>query len=143
LIAAVGVRFLSFDRLSRAHTLHVKVARDFIHANANRRIEITELCRAIGISRRQLEYSFRASLGVGPRDYMSKVQLNEIRRALKTARGTDASVTTIALDHGVRHLSRFSQSYHRLFDEFPSETLGKRIERAGPTLNCAAENKMS
>lgn len=128
LIAAALDATQSFEDLSAAHMRHVRRARDCIHANTHRRIAISELCQAAGVSRRQLEYSFRASLGVSPRDYIAVVRLNEIRRALKQGRGTGASVTAIALDHGVTHLSRFAQDYRRLFDELPSETIGKRAE---------------
>ncbi|TIX23894.1 MAG: AraC family transcriptional regulator, partial [Mesorhizobium sp.] len=67
--------------------------------------------KEIGISRRQLEYAFRAAFALSPLEFIRAVRLNEARRLL-TARGADGlSVTRIAMEVGITHLGRFAASY--------------------------------
>ena len=109
---------------------HALRARDWIHAHIGDAIRVTDLCRAVGASRRQLEYSFRSTFDVGPRKYINALRLNEIRQALLNRQNADLSITDIALLHGVTHLGRFSVSYRELFGEPPSQT--RKLVRGGP-----------
>jgi len=49
--------------------------------------------------------------------------LHQIRRALKTADPSRATVSEIATQFGVWHFGRLAQDYHFLFGELPSQTL--------------------
>lgn len=82
-------------------------------------VRIPDVCLALGVSRRELEYAFRATLDQSPREFLQSMRLNEIRRALRQA---ERSVTEVALEHGVTHLSRFAACYRQLFGEAPSTT---------------------
>lgn len=88
-------------------------------------IQIPDLCLALGVSRRELEYAFRSVFDLSPRDYVQALRLNAIRRSLLRRRHDAGDVSRIALDHGVTHLSRFAAHYRALFGEYPAET-GRR-----------------
>jgi AraC family ethanolamine operon transcriptional activator len=85
---------------------------------------VADLCLALRVSRRELEYAFRAVFDQGPREHLEVLRLNAIRRALRRAGGGER-VTAIAFAHGVRHLGRFAARYRALFGELPSGTLGE------------------
>ena len=87
-------------------------------------IQIPDLCVALRISRRELEYAFRSVFDQSPRDHLEALRLNAIRRALLHGDGSGNRDTIIAIAyaHGVRHLGRFAASYRALFGEKPSET---------------------
>jgi transcriptional regulator GlxA family with amidase domain len=53
------------------------------------------------------------------------MRLEKARQRLIAANG-EGQVTTIALDSGFHHLSRFAHAYARTFGERPSETLARR-----------------
>ena len=83
-------------------------------------VQIPDVCLAMGASRRELEYAFRACFDQSPRDFLQALRLNAIRLSLR--RGA-TQITEVALDHGVTHLGRFAAQYRALFGESPSETL--------------------
>lgn len=82
-------------------------------------VQIPDLCLALRVSRRELEYAFRTVFDESPRDFLQALRLNAIRRALRCSL---APLAQVALDHGVTHLGRFASSYRALFGERPSET---------------------
>ncbi len=98
-------------------------AEELIHAKLHEPLSIMDICREAGVSRRQLEYAFQTTFGVGPREYVRLLRLNESRRQLKSGRVASRTVTDIAMSVGVTHLSRFAQSYRTLFGETPLQTL--------------------
>ena len=93
-------------------------------------VGIPDLCLALNVSRRELEYAFRATFDVSPWDYFQKLRLNAIYRDLRlTPANLPGYVTEIALTHGITHLGRFSAQYRNLFGERPSETLRRNHSR--------------
>lgn len=114
------------------HLKQALAAEEFIRAHIREEIPIVRLCKAVAVSRRQLEYAFRATFGVSPLEFIKALRLNEARRLLATARNSGMSVTTIAMDLGISHLGRFAAHYHLLFGERPGQTLlrGDRSARS-------------
>jgi AraC-like DNA-binding protein len=100
-------------------------ARDFIYAHIEAPIRIADLCRAVGVSRRKLEYAFRTVHDVSPLEYIQALRLNMIHRTLLYGGVLGQSVTEIALRYGINHFGRFSASYRMLFGELPRETLSQ------------------
>lgn len=96
-------------------------AEDWMRAHLGEPIQIPALCRALGVSRRELEYAFRLIHDESPRDYLHALRLNAVRRELMRTKGAD-SVSRIALAHGITHFGRFSASYRRLFGVNPGGT---------------------
>lgn len=100
-------------------------AEEWLHRHHGTALGIDELALAMGTSRRELEYAFRDTFAMSPRQFLEKIRLNAIRRELRrSAPERRGHVTRIALDHGIIHLGRFPALYRQLFGELPSETAG-------------------
>lgn len=98
-------------------------AEDWMRDHLSQRIRIPDVCLAMRVSRRELEYAFRSTFDQTPLSHLHALRLNAIRRALRCAEGGNNTVINLALDHGITHLSRFAAQYHALFGEKPSATL--------------------
>jgi AraC family ethanolamine operon transcriptional activator len=82
---------------------------------------MSELCKAVRVSRRVLEYAFRDVVGISPKQYIVALRLGRARRDI-VAGGTLASISDIAERWGFFHLGRFSGVYKKFFGELPSAT---------------------
>lgn len=98
-------------------------AEEWMRDHLSERMRIPDVCLAMRVSRRELEYAFRSTFDQSPLDHLHALRLNAIRRALRRAHGGQDTVIRLALDHGITHLSRFAAQYHALFGEKPSITL--------------------
>ncbi|QIO34047.1 helix-turn-helix domain-containing protein [Bradyrhizobium sp. 1(2017)] len=110
-------------RSAAARKRTVDRARELMHGSGERTLSLLEVCRAVGASPRKLGYCFQEVLGTSPMHYWRAMRLNRVRRDLKRAGGTDASVYDVAVQHGFWHFSQFSLDYKRHFSELPSQTL--------------------
>lgn len=88
-------------------------------------IAVPDICRAFGVSRRELEYAFRNTFSESPRAYLHALRLNTARAALRAA-SPGSTVTSIALAHGFTHLGRFANDFQAHFGEAPSQALRRR-----------------
>lgn len=89
---------------------------------------VAELCDALGVSRRSLQYGFHEVWGVSPLSYLRVMRLNAARRSLKTA----GSVTEAATQLGFWHFGHFARDYHAMFGELPSMTFRRHHRAAVP-----------
>lgn len=87
-------------------------------------ITVSELCEAVHVSRRTLQYTFEACCDTSPKQFIHRMRLNQIRRTLQNPQET-RNIADIAFDFGFFHLGQFSQSYKKLFGETPTETRQK------------------
>ncbi len=94
-------------------------AESWMRAHLAEVVQVADVCAALRVSRRELEYAFRTAFDQSPRAFLHALRLNAIRRTL---RRNEMPVTQVALDHGVTHLGRFAASYRSLFGESPSRT---------------------
>jgi len=85
---------------------------------------VVDICAALGVSERTLQYSFREYVGMSPTAYLRMRRLNCVRTTLAAEDPRQITVTQVAMRFGFLHLGRFSGDYKRLFGETPSETLG-------------------
>jgi len=85
-------------------------------------VTMEELCQLTHVSRRTLQYSFTAILGISPLQFLRLTRLNRVRRALRSA-SPEQSVTEIATYWGFWHLGQFAHDYKQQFGECPSHTL--------------------
>jgi AraC family ethanolamine operon transcriptional activator len=85
-------------------------------------VTMDELCQLTHVSRRTLQYSFTAILGISPLQFLRLTRLNRVRRALRAA-SPPQSVTEIATYWGFWHLGQFAHDYKQQFGECPSQTL--------------------
>jgi len=100
---------------------------EFLEANLNTPLYLTEICAAVGAAERTIRHACEEYLGMGPIRYLTLRRMHLVRRALSRADSSMATVTQIATDHGFWELGRFAVAYHALFGEPPSTTL-----RRGP-----------
>ena len=87
-----------------------------------------ELCRAVGASRRKLNYCFQDVLGCSPLKVLRAARLQAVRRELRRGAGT---VQDVAARWGFWHLGQFSLDYKKHFFELPSETLARARKSKG------------
>lgn len=115
---------------ARNRTRLARRAEDWLHGHHAVAGGVGELAIAMGTSRREIEYAFRETFGLSPRQLLERIRLNAIRRELRRAGPADRGrVTRIAIDHGITHLGRFPALYRQLFGELPSETGEKAARR--------------
>jgi AraC-like DNA-binding protein len=105
------------------HKVIVARFEDFMEANPNTPLYLTEVCAAIGIAERTLRAACEEHIGMGPIRYLTLRRMHLARRALLCADPSKATVTEIATDHGFWELGRFSVAYRIMFGEAPSLTL--------------------
>jgi len=102
-------------------------AEDWMRGHLTEAVQVPDVCLALRVSRRELEYAFRLTFDQSPREFLQALRLNAIRQALKSSRHIRKTVTEVVVDHGVMHLGRFAAQYRDLFGESPSETRGNRM----------------
>ena len=111
------------DRFRHPRGAIMRRFEQFLDANQNEPLYVTEICAAIGVTDRTLRSHCQEHLGMSPHRYLWLRRMNLARRALALADGTAKTVTEIANDHGFGELGRFAVSYRKLFGELPSATL--------------------
>ena len=100
----------------------VRRVEEYIEANSHRSINDGLLASLNGSSASTLYRIFMKYRGYTPMQYLRRVRILRVRKRLLTP-GTDDTVTSIALDCGFTHLSRFAGEYRLQFGESPSATL--------------------
>jgi len=100
---------------------HVRLADDFMRANAHRALSIDDLADAAGVSVRALQYAYRRQYDCTPMRALERERLCRIRSELLEKAGA-ISVSATARRWGFSHLGRFAAKYRREFGELPRET---------------------
>ena len=129
----------AFTQMSAGASRHGAIIsrfEEFLEANPDRPLYLTEICRAVGVSERILRTACAEHLGLGPIRYLYLRRMHLFRRALLRADLTTATVTRVATDHGFWELGRLSVAYRALFGETPSETLRRPAHDQLASLNC-------
>ena len=108
---------------------------EFLEANPDRPLYLTEICAAIGAAERTLRASCEEHLGMGPIRYLSLRRMHLVRRTLLHSDPSKVTVTQVVTDHGFWELGRFSVAYRMLFGESPSCTLRRPAEQPNIHLN--------
>src|SRR5262249_34755662 len=104
----------------------VKRAIDYIHANVDAPITLSDIVRASGVPGRTLFKHLNDYRGQSPMRYLRNTRLDKARETLRRA-DSDASVTDIATQWGFTHMGRFSLEYRLRFGERPSQTLSRNF----------------
>lgn len=111
------------SRGRRRHYLIVQRTEQFMRANLRNDIYVNEMCNAAEVSERALRYAFEDLLGISPNRYLSMLRLCTACRSLASSDVSRRSVKSVALSCGLWDLSRFADSYRRVFGELPHHTL--------------------
>jgi AraC-like DNA-binding protein len=104
---------------------HVRLAIDFMNANAAKPIYIRDVAAACGVTARSLETGFREAIDMTPLAYLRQIRLDAARKELQAGFGSH-KVGDVARRWGFVDLGRFSARYRQAFGELPSETRRRR-----------------
>lgn len=97
-------------------------AEEYMEAHAAEPIKIRDVIEACGCSASLLHRAFQKYRGYTPSEFLANQRLEAARRRLISPSQQD-TVSSIALNCGFAHLSRFAGRYRHRFGESPSETL--------------------
>jgi len=100
----------------------VRRVRNFLDANPESALSITDICEEVGVTRRTLQNAIQEVFSISPQHYLKAIRLNGFRRALKACDPGRESIGDVAARWGFWHLSQLAQDYRRLFGELPSQT---------------------
>ena len=106
----------------------VQKADDFIMANYDRNLSVTEIANAVGVSLRSLQMAYVKSREMTLWQRLQLARLERFRTKLLEAQ-RDESVTEMALDAGFGHLGRAARLYFEKYGERPVETLRHNSKR--------------
>jgi len=124
--------FLAPTAGGRRHDVILTRFLEFLEANPDRPVYLTEICAAIGAAERTLRASCEEHLGMGPIRYLTLRRMHLVRRALQRSNASKITVTQIATEYGFWELGRFAVAYRAFFGESPSDTLRQPTYRAVP-----------
>jgi AraC-like DNA-binding protein len=124
-----------FTAGARRHDAILRRFEDFLAANPDRPLYLTEICAGIGVAERTLRAACEEHLGMGPVRYLTLRRLHLVRRALLATDASKSNVTRVVTDHGFWELGRFSGAYRTMFGESPSETLRRPPAEKSDSLN--------
>jgi LacI family transcriptional regulator len=96
----------------------ISAALHFIREHAQERIGVDDVLRAVPVSRRSLEVSFRKHLGRSLLDEIRRVRLEQAKQLLA---GSDMALASIAERTGFGNAARFSKVFHDSTGTPPSE----------------------
>lgn len=86
-------------------------------------VTLLHLSEASGMRSRSLINAFEAVTGLSPMDYLKRLRLHGVRRALSRARKAQTRVIDVATAWGFWHMGHFATDYRAMFGESPSRTL--------------------
>ena len=98
-------------------------AEKFIEHHADEPLTVAQVCRAVDVSLRTLQYAFAEKYGITPKAYIRAIRLNKVRKLLRSADPQQRNVADIANQFGFWHMGQFAADYRRHFAELPSRTL--------------------
>jgi AraC-like DNA-binding protein len=129
--AASSIEVTRGAHTQQARSAIVRAAEDHALSRIPDRAQVTDLCRAAGVSERALEYAFKEVTGLTPVQFLIRLRLHRVRQALLASTQESDTVASEALRWGFWHFGEFSRAYKACFGELPSETLRRRsAERA-------------
>jgi AraC-like DNA-binding protein len=111
-------------RAPRGDERCLRRAKEFIHENMDRALNLDEIANHACVSPRTLEAVFKRVGEATPLAYARHCRLKAVHEALLLARHEDraVNVTDIALAHGFIHMGRFAAHYREQFGCTPSES---------------------
>jgi len=118
------------ERTALSAAAIVRRAEHWMDGQPPEAIQVADLCRALGLTRRTLHRAFNETLGMGPIRYLTLRRLAAVRAALRQSEPDSTTVTETATRFGFWELGRFAKNYRHVFAESPSETLAKGTKRS-------------
>ena len=118
------------DKTRQDYSHVVRLAEDYVLTQTDDPLHVTDLCRAVAVSERKLQYAFEEVMGMSPVAYLKRLRLHRVRQALRVATHGTTTVSVEALEWGFWHFGDFSHSYKTCFGELPSDTLRRKPSRS-------------
>jgi AraC family transcriptional regulator, ethanolamine operon transcriptional activator len=101
----------------------IRRAMNFVDQHHGEYLSLEQLADAARVSERTLSDAFHWYFGVAPVQYLNRRTLHQVRKALKAADPSKATVPSIATQFAVWEFGRMARDYRLLFGELPSATL--------------------
>lgn len=124
-----AARRVSSSRSSTRHkdrTLRiVRDATDYMDANIEFPITISDICLSLDTNIKALERAFLRTYGLGPKQYLLKRRLSKLRQLLMGGSDGERALVDAYLSCGLSHFGRAAQAYRAFFGEPPSLTLSR------------------
>ncbi|WP_301150389.1 helix-turn-helix transcriptional regulator [Mycobacterium simiae] len=95
----------------------------YIEDNAHADISLADIARAVYVTPRALQLTFRRHRDCTPTEYLRRVRLHHAHQDLVSADRAQATVTTIAARWGFAHVGRFAAYYRQAYGQSPHTTL--------------------
>jgi AraC family ethanolamine operon transcriptional activator len=102
----------------------IRRVEDYLDETGTRPVHVSEICAALGVSRRTLHRAFQEVFGLGPVSFLRHKRLCAVHSILRDSVPGSTTVAAVAMDQGFYELGRFAQYYLAMFGERPSQTLG-------------------
>lgn len=100
----------------------LKQVEDFMMNNLTAEISCNDICQAVGVSKRTLEYIFKEFYNITPKAYFKRLRLNYLRQCLQE-NYPQSNISEIAENLGFFHRGDLAADYQKLFGELPSDTV--------------------
>ena len=94
----------------------VQVVKILIEDNFHRRLDLSEMAKAVNLSPWRLAHLFKAEVGISPLRYLTLVRLQKARHYLETGFLT---VREIAASVGIPNASHFTRSFKAAYGSSP------------------------
>ena len=107
------------------HRSSIDKACDYMQANLDQAVFLTELESISGLSARSLQYGFHKRFGCTPLQWLSQARLDLARTKLLNP-DAETTVTRVALEAGFTNPGNFARKYFERFSELPSQTLSSK-----------------
>lgn len=105
---------------NRHRVVHASIRH--IRNNPTRRISPSELARVSHCSLRTLQYAFKRTFGLSPKQYNDRYRLSVFRTALlELDSHSRKRIQDLALQYGFTHAGNLSRAYKELYGRLPSE----------------------
>jgi len=118
--------YQSAGRHEVPRSLIIRRSMDFVEQHDGECLSVAQLAAAANVSERTLRAAFEQYFGEAPVRFLKLRTLHQVRKALRSADPSVATVTDVATQFGVWQLGRFARDYRSLFRELPSATLRRQ-----------------
>lgn len=110
-----------------------KFAKDFLHNNLDREVDLKELAELVGLSRYHFTREFKTSFGLPPHQYLLRLR---VQKACDMLLNSGMSITDVALEVGFSCSSDFSRTFKKIMSMTPREF---RLSGLVPQHTCLAD----
>jgi AraC family ethanolamine operon transcriptional activator len=101
----------------------VRACEAYMRDHVDATVTLLDLSAVCGMRARSLINAFEAVTGFSPMDYLKRLRLNGVHRALGRSAKPHTRVIDVATAWGFWHMGHFASDYRAMFGETPSQTL--------------------